>query len=160
MAICGIPINRNNLSWREKKKCTSLRNIALKLINILPRVMCGISIKRNNLTWREKRNLEKNKKQKRGKTRGTVVTAKTGVKKWSTGQEVFLSLVKQSRTIFYQPGARDPETCYGFWCPDWLAIFWRAYIHFSLVRTANLNSVLRANFARTRPGTSCILLQC
>ena len=33
---------------------------------------------------------------------------------------------------------------YGFWCPDWLAIFWRAYIRFSLVRTADLNSVLRA----------------
>ena len=47
----------------------------------------------------------------------------------------------------------------GFWCPDWLAIFWRAYIHFSLVRTADLNSVLRANFARTKPETSCILLQ-
>ena len=31
---------------------------------------------------------------------GTVVTAKTGVKKWSTGQGVFLPLVKQSRTIF------------------------------------------------------------
>ena len=29
---------------------------------------------------------------------GTVVTAKTGVKKWSTGQGVFLPLVKQSRT--------------------------------------------------------------
>ena len=28
----------------------------------------------------------------------------------------------------------------------WLAIFWRAYIHFSLVRVADLNSVLRANF--------------
>ena len=26
---------------------------------------------------------------------------------------------------------------YGFWCPDWLAIFWRACIHFSLVRTAD-----------------------
>ena len=31
---------------------------------------------------------------------GTVGTAKTGVKKWLTGQGVFLSLVKQSRTIF------------------------------------------------------------
>ena len=31
---------------------------------------------------------------------GNVVTAKTGVKKWLTGQEVFLSLVKQSSTIF------------------------------------------------------------
>ena len=31
----------------------------------------------------------------------TVVTAKTGVKKWSTGQGVFLPLVKGSRTIFY-----------------------------------------------------------
>ena len=31
---------------------------------------------------------------------GTVVTAKTGVKKWSTGQGVFLPLVKRSRTIF------------------------------------------------------------
>ena len=30
----------------------------------------------------------------------TVVTAKTGVKKWSTGQGVFLPLVKGSRTIF------------------------------------------------------------
>ena len=35
---------------------------------------------------------------------------------------------------------------YGFWCPDWLAIFWRAYIHFSLVRVPDLNSILRANF--------------
>ena len=35
---------------------------------------------------------------------------------------------------------------YGFWCPDWLAIFRRAYIRFSLVRVADLNSVLRANF--------------
>ena len=34
----------------------------------------------------------------------------------------------------------------GFWCPDWLAIFWRVYIHFSLVRVADLNRVLRANF--------------
>ena len=34
---------------------------------------------------------------------GTVVTAKTGVKKWSTGQGVFLPLVKQSRTIFTSP---------------------------------------------------------
>ena len=34
---------------------------------------------------------------------------------------------------------------YGFWCPDWPA-GWRAYIHFSLVRVADLNSVLRANF--------------
>ena len=32
---------------------------------------------------------------------GTVVTAKTGVKKWSTGQGVFLPLVKQSRTIIF-----------------------------------------------------------
>ena len=32
---------------------------------------------------------------------------------------------------------------YGFWCPDWL---WRADLHFSLVRVADLNSVLRANF--------------
>ena len=31
---------------------------------------------------------------------GTVFTAKTGVKKWSTSQGVFLSLVKQSKTIF------------------------------------------------------------
>ena len=31
---------------------------------------------------------------------GVVVTAKTGIKKWSTGQGVFLSLAKQSRTIF------------------------------------------------------------
>ena len=31
---------------------------------------------------------------------GTVVTAKTGVKKWSTGQRVVLPLVKGSRTIF------------------------------------------------------------
>ena len=29
---------------------------------------------------------------------------------------------------------------------DWLEIFWRAYVHFSLVRVADLNSVLRANF--------------
>ena len=35
---------------------------------------------------------------------------------------------------------------FGFWCPDWLAIFWRPYIRFSLVRVADLNSVLRANF--------------
>ena len=42
----------------------------------------------------------------------------------------------------------------GFWCPDWLAIFWRAYIHFSLVRVADLNSVLRANFG-AYPETSC-----
>ena len=26
---------------------------------------------------------------------------------------------------------------YGFGWPDWLAIFWRAYIHFSLVRVAS-----------------------
>ena len=45
---------------------------------------------------------------------------------------------------------------YGFWCPDWLAIFWRAYIHFSLVRVA---SVLRANFGAYKNQTSCILLQ-
>ena len=31
---------------------------------------------------------------------GVVVTAKTGVKRWSTGQGVFLPLVKGSRTIF------------------------------------------------------------
>ena len=31
---------------------------------------------------------------------GAVVTAATGVKKWSRGQELFLVLVKRSRTIF------------------------------------------------------------
>ena len=31
---------------------------------------------------------------------GTVVTAKTGVKEWSTGQGVFLPPVKRSRIIF------------------------------------------------------------
>ena len=111
---------------------------------------------------------------------GTVVTAiKTGVKKWSTGQGVFLPLVKQLMTIFtsphsvvtiyrclykrtglgldWVPGHQNVNNAgYGFWCP---AIFWRAYIHFSLVRTADLNSVSRANFARTKPVTGCILLQ-
>ena len=31
---------------------------------------------------------------------GTVVTAATGVKKWSRGQGLFLVSVKRSRTIF------------------------------------------------------------
>ena len=49
--------------------------------------------------------------------------------------------------------ARAPETVACIIYParklpasHWLAIFWRAYIHFSLVRVADLNSVLRAKF--------------
>ena len=82
----------------------------------------------------------------------TVITAKTGFKKWSTGQGVFLPLVKQSRTIFTSPPSfcngvyinaqgsssgwigfpihqNEQATVSGAWAPgrpDWLAIFWRA----------------------------------